>query len=189
MGQMNLPGMAVDHTGGPVVDPTKNVLDLVQAAVRRQDDLREMEGSHRHEVDQIRSEHAAVLRYTEAGRLDAIRAVDVNAVQRAAEVQATAASALAATVAASAEAMRTQVAAAATAAAGAQAVALEPITKAIEDLRRSQYESQGQKNQVVETGARSGNTAMWMAIGVSVAAMGSSLLLGLAGVAIALFGG
>lgn len=35
-------GLGVDAMGGPVIDPTKNVLDLVDAANRRQDDLREM---------------------------------------------------------------------------------------------------------------------------------------------------
>lgn len=34
------PGEGVDHFGGPVIDPTKNVLDLVAAAIVRQDDLR-----------------------------------------------------------------------------------------------------------------------------------------------------
>lgn len=34
------PGIPVDALGGPTIDPTKNVLDLVDAAVRRQDDLR-----------------------------------------------------------------------------------------------------------------------------------------------------
>ena len=33
-------GPAVDRGGDPVVDPTKNVLDLVQAAIKRIDDLR-----------------------------------------------------------------------------------------------------------------------------------------------------
>jgi hypothetical protein len=33
-------GVPVDSSGGPTVDPTKNVLDLVEAAVQRQDDLR-----------------------------------------------------------------------------------------------------------------------------------------------------
>lgn len=32
--------MGVDRSGGPVVDPTRNVLDLVTAAIARQDDLR-----------------------------------------------------------------------------------------------------------------------------------------------------
>jgi hypothetical protein len=31
---------AIDASGNPVVDPTKNVLDLVAAAIQRQDDLR-----------------------------------------------------------------------------------------------------------------------------------------------------
>src|SRR5688572_6413972 len=33
-------GEGVDSDGKPVVDPTKNVLDLVKAAMQRQDDLR-----------------------------------------------------------------------------------------------------------------------------------------------------
>lgn len=35
------PGMGVDREGEPVIDPTKNVLDLVAAAIQRQDDLRD----------------------------------------------------------------------------------------------------------------------------------------------------
>ena len=34
------PGIPVDVFGGSTIDPTKNVLDLVNAAVQRQDDLR-----------------------------------------------------------------------------------------------------------------------------------------------------
>lgn len=36
-------GEGIDRYGNPVIDPTKNVLDLVQAAIKRQDDLREAE--------------------------------------------------------------------------------------------------------------------------------------------------
>lgn len=35
-------GIGVDPYGGALIDPTKNVLDLVNAANKRQDDLREM---------------------------------------------------------------------------------------------------------------------------------------------------
>lgn len=34
------PGPGVDASGDPVIDPTRNVLDLVAAAIARQDDLR-----------------------------------------------------------------------------------------------------------------------------------------------------
>jgi len=37
------PGIGIDSFGGQVIDPTKNVLDLVQAAIQRQDDLRAAE--------------------------------------------------------------------------------------------------------------------------------------------------
>ena len=109
----------------------------------------------------MRAEYAAELRETESARLDAIRRVDVEAVQRAAEVQATQAAALAGQVAAAAEAMRTQVAAAASAATIALAAALEPVQKDIADLRRAQYEAQGEKGQRVETRDSAQPWAIW----------------------------
>jgi hypothetical protein len=154
----------------PIIDPTQNVLDLVEAAIRRQDDLREAEARHVREVVELRAELGKQLRDAESARLDAIRAVDVGAVNRAAEVATTQASTLAAQVATSAETLRTQVAAAASAATIALAAALEPVQKDIADLRRAQYEAQGQKTQVVETQAKGGNQAVW--IGVAVAAAG-----------------
>jgi activator of HSP90 ATPase len=167
-------------------DPTRNVLQLVEAVISRQDDLRAAEKDHMREVLALRSElgeqerecaketaalraeHNQQLREAEAQRINAIRSVDVEAVQRAAEVQATQASTLAAQVATSAETLRTQVAAAANAATIALAAALEPIIKDIADLRRAQYEAQGQKTQVVETQARGGSIGLW----IGLAAMG-----------------
>lgn len=71
----------------------------------------------------------------------------------------------------------TQVAAAATASTVALAAALEPIIKDIADLRRAQYEAQGQKTQVVETQSastdqRGGNTFAIAVIGSIVGAVG-----------------
>ena len=157
----------------PPIDPTKNVLSLVAAAIQRQDDMRNLEAKHIAEMSDLRVnyEHRiadmrsaderriadlrasddAKLREAETARIDAIRAVDVGAVNRAAEVSATQAATLATQVSVSAETLRGQVAAAAGAATTALAAALEPIQKDIADLRRAQYEAQGQKTQVVET--------------------------------------
>lgn len=137
-------------TGEPVIDPTKNVLDLVTAAIQRQDDLREAALAHTREIATLRGEYDQRLREAETARIDAIRAVDVGAVNRAAEVSAQQATTLAIQVAQSAETLRTQVAAAATAATVALAAALEPIQKDIADLRRAQYEAQGVKSNVGE---------------------------------------
>ena len=145
------PGAGVDSKGQPVLDPTKNVLDLVDAAMRRQDDLRIAEfkrqddlrvkdAEHVRELLTVRAEFAAELRKLETDRLDAIRSVDQSQVQRAAEVQATQAGALASQVVATADAFR----------AGLTA-ALEPIIKDIADLRKTQYEQAGQRAQVGET--------------------------------------
>lgn len=162
------PGPGVDRVGNPVIDPTKNVLDLVAAETKRQDDLREMDSTHMREILALRSEFYSELRHAEANRIDAIRAVDVGNVQRAAETQAAQAATIATQVAASAEALRNQVQAAATAAAAALSAALDPIQKDIADLRRAQYEAQGQKTQVVETRATSGAAMALIASGLGV---------------------
>ena len=141
-------GPGVDRTGQPVQDPTPNVLDLVQAAIARQDDLRELTAAHLREIAELRAAYEDKLRSAESDRIDAIRAVDAAAVQRAAEVQAAQQQALAVQVATTADAFRASLAA-----------ALAPITtsvddlrsKDIADLRRAQYEAQGQKTQVVES--------------------------------------
>ena len=141
-----------------VEDPTANVLDLVRAAIQRQDDLRNATEQHVREIASLRADYDVQLRQAEtelrraeAARIDAIRAVDVGAVNRAAEVALTQASTLAAQVAQSAETLRTQVAAAATAATVNLTAALEPIQKDIADLRRAQYEAQGVKSNVGES--------------------------------------
>ena len=140
----------VDWYGPTTVEPSKNVTDLVAAAIQRQDDLRAMEARHLRELADLRATYDQRLREAESARIDAIRAVDVGAVNRAAEVSAAQAQTLANQVSVSAETLRTQVAAAATAASTALAAALGPIQKDIADLRRAQYEAQGQKTQVVE---------------------------------------
>lgn len=162
------PGLATDAEGNPVIDPTRNVLDLVSSAIQRQDDLRQAESRHVREIASLRAEYAGELRAAETQRINAIRQVDVEAVQRAAEVQATQQGILAQQVAQSAETLRTQVAAAAQAAQVALAAALEPIIKDIADLRRAQYEAQGQKTQVVETQSRGANIGLYLGLGVSL---------------------
>lgn len=150
MNEANLAGPGVDSQGRQVLDPTKNVLDLVDAAIKRQDDLREQEAKHSREIDALRADYENKLRLAETARIDAIRAVDVGAVSRAAEVSATQAATLAAQVATSAETLRVSVQTAATAAGTALAAALGPIIKDIADLRRVQYEQVGQRAQVSE---------------------------------------
>lgn len=175
---MNDPGIGVDASGRTAKDPSPNVLDLVEAATQRQDDLRDMESAHLRELLGLRGEHYKDLRVAETARIDAIRAVDVGAVNRAAEVAATQATTLATQVAVSAETLRTQVAAAASAATIALAAALEPVQKDIQELRRNMYENQGGKMEKVETSVGSRGTVM-------AAIAGSAVLVSLLSVAAA----
>ena len=188
------PGPAVDSAGRTVIDPTKNVDALVEAAVKRLDDLRTMENTWRDRSDAILAEHAHELRRAEAGRLDerlelrasydeklrdveshrldAIRAVDIAASQQAAKDAEIRASALAKQVSDSAEAMRNQVAAAATAAATSLGAALVPIQERLAELTRLQYEQQGQKAQVVEGRAEKSDRHAGWSVGAQLAAVG-----------------
>lgn len=145
------PGPAVDKRGNEVIDPTRNVLDLVAAAIQRQDDLRESGSKHIKELFNLKSNYDEKLGDAESKRIDAIRAVDVGNVQRAAEVQAAQALTLATQVTTSADALRGQVEAARQQTATALAAALEPIQKDIQDLRRVQYEGVGSKIQATDT--------------------------------------
>lgn len=186
------PGPGVDSEGRPVVDPTRNVLDLVAAAIKRQDDLRETESRHVREIAGLRADYTVEiarlrasfqeeLRSAETERINAIRTVDVQAVQQAAGVAEARATALANQVAASAEALRNQVQAAASAAAVSLATALEPIQKDIADLRRAQYEQQGQRAQVQEGRAGIGTTTAIVGAIVAVVVLAFSLYVGLRG--------
>lgn len=180
------PGIGVDAAGNPVVDPTQNVLDLVEAAIKRQDDLRAAAAEHTKEMASLRARYDERLREAESDRIDAIRAVDVGNVAAAAAAAETRATTLAGQVATSAEALRNQVSEAATAQTVALAAALDPIQKDIADLRRAQYEAQGQKTQVVETQAHGSGVALWVSIGVAAVAFVFSAIVGLVSVLVAL---
>jgi hypothetical protein len=161
-------GPSTDAGNRPVDDPTKNVQALVDAGMRRQDDLRELEATHLREIGALRAAYEEKLRVAESARIDAIRAVDVGAVSRAAEVAAAQASTLAAQVTTSAETLRGQVNAAAIAAATALATALQPITKSIEDLRAAQYAQQGQAAAKTE-GRDNSQWLITLLVGIGVA--------------------
>jgi TolA-binding protein len=188
--QPPLPGLGVDSGGGPVIDPTQNVLDLVQAAIQRQDDLRAMESRYSHEIANLRAEYDEKLRKAETARIDAIRAVDVGAVNRAAEVANERANTLAMQVQQSAETLRTQVAAAASASTTTLAQALDPLTAAIANLQKTQYELAGQRAQVVENKDERRDSGMgaraWIAIALAAGGVLSSFMLGAAGIVITL---
>lgn len=162
-------GPSTDRHNDPVVDPTHNVLQLVEAAVTRLDDLRHEGSDHVRELIALRSHYDQLLSDKETERINAIRAVDTGAVTRAAEVSAAQASTLATQVAASAEALRGQVEAARVATETRLASALQPITASIEELRRTQYQQQGEKSNQSEnrqTHQWNGSTIVAIAMGL-----------------------
>jgi hypothetical protein len=132
-------------------DPTENVKDLVEADRKRQDDLRLMESTHVRELMERDRAHNRELRLAESARINAILSENAANVQRTAEVQAAQQQALAAQVAASAETVRSQMTATAATVAETLRTTVAPMLTRLDELSRAQYETQGQKQQVVET--------------------------------------
>lgn len=128
---------------GGAVDPTANVISLVNAAIKRLDDLRLAEEKRVTQIMELRADHARELSVAEAKRIDAIRAVDVAAVSVASERATAQASVLANQVSTSAETLRVLVAATATTVANQLTSALSPITERLSLLEKNQYQVQG----------------------------------------------
>lgn len=160
------PGTVASHTvAGPQQgegvegnrpDPTGNVLLLVEAATQRIDDLMKvhilrLDDLRKAEILRVdrelllRADYEGKLRDAEAKRIDAIRAVDVNAVAVASERAADQATVLANQVSASAETLRNLVASTATTQATVLAQITTQLTDRLASLEKAQYEGTGKQ--------------------------------------------
>lgn len=174
----SMSGLPADVYGNPTIDPTKNVLDLVDAAVtriddmavlreqlrserakyadeirqaetQRLDDLRAAESRRVDEQASMRAEFQEKVSIGESKRIDAIRAVDVAAVAVASERATQQATVLATQVSTSADALRTLVATTAAAMAATNQSLTTQLTDRIATLEKAQYELRG-KSAVVD---------------------------------------
>ena len=92
--RMSTKGLGVDASGGPVVDPTFNVLQLVEAATLRQDDLRAADRdlndarlAHLSEIANIRATHVLEIGKAETDRIDILRNVQLQHVEQMAALR------------------------------------------------------------------------------------------------------
>ena len=145
-------GMGVDSDGGPVVDPTANVIALTEAGNRRQDDLRaandtlvKAELRHVGEMAALREIHQREIREIETKRLDAIRQVDVLAVTTAAERANEAIQRLATATASNAENLRLALTSTASTIATQTAQTVGAIIERISALEKAYYEGKGKE--------------------------------------------
>jgi hypothetical protein len=154
-------GIPVDASGGPTFDPTANVIRDAAASSTRQDDLREAynrlvqaqirgieESAHTkfewaRELATLHAHYAEKLAGKESERIDAIRKVDVEAVQTAAERANAQAAVLATQVAGTAETLRNLVSTTAAATATAQQQLISPLDNRVRTLEQAQYVGQG----------------------------------------------
>jgi len=145
-------GMAVDSAGDVAYDPSQNVLDLVEAERRRQDDLREAErryfdaqNRHVEEILTLRALHAAELRMAESARLDSIRQVDREDVNKTAAQALNAIQTLATTTNTTAETLRNQVATTAQQAAQQRAIDTTEFNKRLSAVELALSEGKGKQ--------------------------------------------
>lgn len=220
-------GLGVDSQGGPVVDPTVNVLGLVAAAVERLDDLRilsmelanvrvhhqkeisDIRDNCNKELSEIRERHAVVIRETterhttdqrraEAQRLDSIRQVDREDVNKTAAAAQTAIAALANNTTTLAETLRNQVQSVANAAEIRRTADNQEIIKRLSALELSYSEGRGKQavvdpqvtEMIVEMralrtvqaagiGKTEGVDRVWVMIAGVIAALASAVAIGM----------
>lgn len=157
------PGIGVDAQGGAVIDPTSNVLDLVEAAVQRQDDLRDaardfvnaalknqakvakLRAKYARDFGILKSDHMRELREAEGNRLNAIRMVDVQQRDTQAAQAADQIKALAANVTTVAETLRTSASQTASNLAEQAAASNEAINRRLVALEQASYEGRGKE--------------------------------------------
>lgn len=168
------PGIGVDAKGGPVVDPTANVIALNEASIKRVDDMNvllerltdekirrmeegikvraeitEMRSIYVKELMALRAEQQKELREQESKRLDAVRSVDQLAVKTESDRSTVAITALAAVHATTAETLRSAVNTSATNLATQLVSTVSAITERIASLEKASFTASG-KQQVAD---------------------------------------
>jgi hypothetical protein len=118
-------------------------MEDTNGSTKRLDEKIESEIKRLHEMMNLRADHAAQLSIAEAKRIDAIRAVDVQAVAVASDRAAAQALVLASQVSSSAETLRTLVAATAQTVAQQLTAVSSGINDRITALEKSMYENSG----------------------------------------------
>jgi hypothetical protein len=163
MDKQSNPGLAVDSSGNPAIDPTANVLQLNAASIKRIDDLfkaerRRVKDLRKADLQRMRSErrsmkeklgihflYAEKLTKGEAERINAIRTFDVNAVTIAAQSVQTQNALLASQLAANAETLRSLVETSRAALATQLTQIITPMTERLAQLEKAQYEGVGKE--------------------------------------------
>lgn len=134
-------------------DPTPNVLDLVNAAERRQDDLRQAEvryndlrDIHKQAIARLREEYQEKLAEKESSRLDSIRQVDREDVNKTALAAQQAIKTLADQTTALKDTLQLQVANAATMVENRQQAFATEVNKRLSNLELQYSEGKGKSD-------------------------------------------
>jgi hypothetical protein len=167
-------GLGIDYRGAPAIDPSENVKALNEAVAKRSDDLRvaaaeltalqfrladkiaalrdhhvrELMAAESRRVDQqalLRAEYVQQLADKESARINAIRTVDVQAVNIASQRASDAAGVLQAQVSASAETLRSLVASTAAANAAALQQVVTGLDGRLTKLEQGSYQAAGKQ--------------------------------------------
>lgn len=198
------------YRNGSVVDPTKNVLDLVRAMEKTLDQLRVADGDllnekiarlhdkagHNATIIDLHAKHQIALDLKESSRLDSVRQVDQLAVKTESDRAAAAVMALAAQANTTAENLRKSVDSSAATLAAQLSQSMMTIGDRITSLERTSYLGAGKSavsdpaiekiSQEVQALARSRDTTTGKSEGISMA---WAVVIGAVGLIVTILGG
>ena len=145
-------GLGVNYRDKPVVDPTENVIALVESNAKAAAALRDADNRYYDEVmknlkemSNLRAQHQRELDGAESARLDSIRQVDREDVNKTAISAQNAITTLATTTNTMAETLRNQVATVAGVAESRQASFAADVNKRLSALELSSSEGKGKQ--------------------------------------------
>jgi N-acetylglutamate synthase/N-acetylornithine aminotransferase len=135
-------------------DPTKNVLDLVNASIKRLDDIQILQFKRVEEriADEIKRvedlfdsniAHAKEINVAEKGRIDAIRVMDAKAISVAADQAHDMAKTLAEQLSVKTEALRDYISTVQTNVIGQRTIIIDHLSERISILEQNQFKGQG----------------------------------------------
>lgn len=140
----------MENKDGPPFDPTRNVLQLVEAAVKRLDDIQMLQMHGLNAKLDAHIEYERQLSKAEKGRIDAIREMDSKAIEVASAQARESAGMLAKQLTTSIGGLREFIETVQASSLSQRNLLVEQLSERISALEKNQYQVQG-KNEISKT--------------------------------------
>ena len=147
---INKEDLNMENKEGTRFDPTRNVLQLVEAAVKRLDDIQILQMNRLNEKLDAHIEYERQLSKAEKGRINAIRDMDSKAIEVASAQARESAGVLAKQLTTSINGLRELIESVQTSLVSQRNLLVAQLSERISALEKNQYQAQG-KNEISKT--------------------------------------